>query len=77
MIGAQIVSLLLTAVVMWVLHSAEHGGLVVIGIGAGVYVVALGAMLTIAKLRAESHDRRVRDNFDADLADRNRHRHPQ
>jgi hypothetical protein len=74
-IGAHTAALALTAAVMWTLHVAEHGGLVVISLGAGVYVGVLGGMLMIATRRARVCERRQRENFAADVAERNERLH--
>ena len=71
--GAHAAALALTAAVMWMLHAAEHSGLIVIGVGVGVYAGVLEGTVMIASQRAERRDRRQRENFDAYLAERDGH----
>jgi hypothetical protein len=72
-LGAHVAAVVLTVGVMWLLHAAEHGGLLIVALGAGVYVAVLGGTLSIATRRAQVRAQRQRENLGAYLAERDHH----
>lgn len=72
---AHVTTLSLTGVVMWFLHSGDHGSVVVLVVGLGVYIAGLTGTLAIGRARARRRDERQRANYDADIAERNRRPH--